>query len=137
MSNSSHARNAQSNDAAKEEEEKMPKKEKHFLRRVRTTMIQSNDEGSAHTSQEYGYKVEIINGHPHLSYISKQGVEHLYGHFNTQANDVFFTSYPKCGTHWLMKIVLEIVKASNNHRKHPKQLPWGQQNTDYRFIAHL
>eukprot|EP01084_Bolivina_argentea_P154278 268963_1 len=73
----------------------------------------------------------IIYGHAYTPSINKKAVDYLRNNFITQPNDIIITSYPRCGTHWLMKICFEIIK---NCSKNANNLPPEYKNTDIRFI---
>ena len=52
----------------------------------------------------------IIYGHSFVSTATKEGIDYLLNNYSTQLNDVYITSFPRSGTHWIMKICLEIMR---------------------------
>eukprot|EP01083_Nonionella_stella_P068683 182560_1 len=78
--------------------------------------------------------ISSIYGHPYTPAATKQGVDFLRNNFNTQPNDVLISSFPRSGTHWMMKICLEIMRHCS-YDEH--NLPPEYKNADYRFIPQL
>ena len=76
----------------------------------------------------------VIYGHCYFPSVHKKGVGYSRDHHETQPNDVFVTSYPRSGTHWTMKICLEIIRHCAYN---PDSLPPEYRNADYRYIPHF
>eukprot|EP01084_Bolivina_argentea_P137189 241627_1 len=73
----------------------------------------------------------VIYGHVYYDPVQKRAVDYLRQNYVTQPNDVFITSYPRSGTHWIMKICMEIMRHGAYNST---SLPPEYQNADYRFI---
>ena len=61
------------------------------------------------------YPSNIIYGHHYTPSINQSAVDYLRNNYSTESNDIFITSYPRCGTHWLMKIIFEIIKYGSKN----------------------
>lgn len=70
-------------------------------------MSQEKQSPSFITSQHY------IDGTLYPKFISAEHIEKAKN-FPLRPDDVLVTCYPKSGTHWLMKIILLIVKSGDN-----------------------
>ena len=75
-----------------------------------------------------------IYGHCWWSSVNKIAIDYLRSNYETQSNDVFITSFPRSGTHFLMKICLEIMR---NCHLNINELPPEYKNADYRYIPQI
>lgn len=78
------------------------------------------------------YISNIIYGHHYTPSVHQKAVDYLRNNYSTEPNDIFITSYPRCGTHWLLKITLEIIRLGSRHFD---KLTREYQHSDIRFIT--
>ena len=114
------------------EEAILSKEDRAYLKSIRAQVL-----GHSHpdvVDHKTMVATSVIYGNSYLASIRKRGVDYLLSHYQTQPNDVFITSFPRSGTHWVMKICLEIMR---NCALNFDALPPEYKNADYRFVPHI
>ena len=72
-----------------------------------------------HFHPQCGGRFKFVQHQPRHPLYDTDFVNHQYAQHKLEANDIVICSYYKTGTHWLKKIVLEIVK----HHPYTKDVP--------------
>ena len=119
-----------------EEPAKYTKHDKRYLKSIRNKPWPQSHPNLLYIREEEKEQgllptTSSIYGHTYFVSVSKKGVDYARANYVTQANDVFITSFPRSGTHWLMKICMEIMR---NCAYNFNDLPPEYQNADYRYI---
>eukprot|EP01084_Bolivina_argentea_P143728 252336_1 len=110
------------------------KEDWNYLNLIRAKQWPQNHSNIIHNTLNKNITTNIIYGNGSTWSITKTGLDYFRNNFITKPNDIIITSYPRSGTHWVMKICLEIIQ---NCSINVDLLPPEYKYCDYRFIPQI